>query len=332
MSSPNKNDTSKLNDGDEVNDMLQNMTTADEEETNTCANCGKEGSDVNNTCNKCNSVMYCNAACKKKHRHKHKKQCEEHLRLAAERAAELHDETLFKQPPAKEDCPICFLRIPSLPSGSIYMSCCGKTVCSGCVYAPVYDHEGNVVADTCPFCRSLYSKSGEETMKRMKKLVEAGNTKAMCNMGDLYHQGRYGLQQDYKKALECWHKAGELGNAESYSNIGCFYYTGKGVEIDKKKATHYFELAAMRGNVMARHNLGNNEWHLGNMDRALKHYMIAVKDGYDSLENIKRMHTDGHASKQDYTTALRAYQAYLAEIKSDQRDKAAAVGDKYKYY
>ena len=43
-------------------------------EVQICANCGKEGSDVTNTCNKCNSVMYCNAACKKKHRKKHKKE------------------------------------------------------------------------------------------------------------------------------------------------------------------------------------------------------------------------------------------------------------------
>ena len=53
--------------------------------TSTCANCGKEGnSDDMNTCNKCKSVKYCNAACKKKHRSKHKKACER-------RVAELHD-------------------------------------------------------------------------------------------------------------------------------------------------------------------------------------------------------------------------------------------------
>ena len=57
-----------------------------------CANCGKEGSDVTNTCNKCKSVMYCNAACKKRHRHKHKNDCER-------RVAELHDEKLFKRLP-----------------------------------------------------------------------------------------------------------------------------------------------------------------------------------------------------------------------------------------
>ena len=34
-----------------------------------CANCGKDGGeDSMNTCNKCDLVVYCNAACKKKHR------------------------------------------------------------------------------------------------------------------------------------------------------------------------------------------------------------------------------------------------------------------------
>jgi len=53
-----------------------------EAEQQTCVWCGKEGngSDMN-TCNKCKSVKYCNAACKKKHRSKHKKVCE---RRAAE--------------------------------------------------------------------------------------------------------------------------------------------------------------------------------------------------------------------------------------------------------
>ena len=80
MSTPNKN--CKNDDGVCVmNDMLQNMSTVDAEETtlSVCANCGKQGSDVNNTCNKCKQVKYCNAACKKKHRHKHKKECEESL-------------------------------------------------------------------------------------------------------------------------------------------------------------------------------------------------------------------------------------------------------------
>ena len=130
-----KDGASKSNDGIcEVNNMLQNMNTV-----SVCANCGKENSTDNmNMCNKCKQVSYCNAACKKKHRHKHKKDCEEHIRLATENEAKLHDEKLFKPPLPAEDCPICFLRMPILnPTGKKYYACCGKMICSGCVFAPL---------------------------------------------------------------------------------------------------------------------------------------------------------------------------------------------------
>ena len=51
-----------------------------------------------------------------------------------------------------------------------------------------------------------------------------------------------------------------------------------------------------------------------------------------SLNMIKELYIIGHASKEDYTKALQSYQEYLGEIKSDQRDKAAAFSDEYKYY
>lgn len=57
-----------------------------------------------------------------------------------------HDKELFKQPPPQfEDCPICFLQLPTLVSGRTYYTCCGKVICSGCVYAPLYDDLGNKV-------------------------------------------------------------------------------------------------------------------------------------------------------------------------------------------
>ena len=60
--------------------------------------------------------------------------------------------------------------------------------------------------------------------------------------------------------------------------------------------------------------------------------MIAVGSGdNDSLKMIQQLYTTGHATKDDYAKALQAYQAYLDEIKSDDRDKAAAYSEKYKY-
>ena len=61
--------------------------------------------------------------------------------------------------------------------------------------------------------------------------------------------------------------------------------------------------------------------------------MIAVGSGYHgSLEQIKQFFLNGDATRDDYANALQAYQAYLEEIKSDDRDKAAAFSDRFKYY
>ena len=118
-----------------ISEMLSQQKIEDissnENGVSTCANCGTEGSN-RNICNKCKEATYCNAACKKKHRSKHKKQCER-------RVVELHDEALFKEPPPQDgDCPICFLRLPILARGQSYMACCGKVLCTGCCHAPVY--------------------------------------------------------------------------------------------------------------------------------------------------------------------------------------------------
>ena len=144
----------------------------------------------------------------------------------------------------------------------------------------------------------------------------------------------YRYPQDYTKALELFHRAAELGHAEAYLNIGCAHHTGQGTEVDMKRATYYWELAATRGNVIARNNLGSNEYlEEGNVKRALKHYMISAKDGYaGSLMMIQDMYNSGKATKDDYTAALQLYQAYLGEIKSPQRDKAAAAREEYRYY
>ena len=296
-----------------------------------------------NICNKCKVTTYCNAVCKKVHKKKHKKDCEEYVRLAAEKhneelriAAELHEEKLFKDPPSQHgDCPICFLRIPNLNSGWKYQLCCGKQICMGCYCAPVYDNQGNKVDKVCPYCRVPNPKSEEERGERGRILMEKGNAIAIYDKGCFYYHGKYGHPRDRKKALEHWHRAGELGHAMAYSNIGYAYSYGQGgVKVDMKKANHYYELSAMMGNERARHNLSLvEEEEAGNMDRALKHLMIAVGGGFNlSLERIKELYTDGTVTKECYTKALQAYQEYLGEIKSVQRDKAAAAHEEYRYY
>ena len=51
----------------------------------------------------------------------------------------IYDEKLFADPPPKEDCPICMLPMPFATGVCgvrlTYMSCCGKYICEGCVFA-----------------------------------------------------------------------------------------------------------------------------------------------------------------------------------------------------
>ena len=288
--------------------IIENTTTA-------CASCGKEGGNLN-TCNKCKMVKYCNAACKKKHRSKHKKACER-------RVAELHDEALFKEHPPRDECPICFLPLP-LEEGQVTLqACCGKVVCAGCIYAMIEEAHGRGKLDLCAFCREPNQTSDEVEIQRIKRLMEANNADAFHQLAGYYESGIMGMPQDFAKANELWLRAGELGCAEAYYNLGNSYYSGMGMEVDTKKAKYYWELAAMNGNVEARYNLGCGEGRAGNYHRAVKHYIIAARAGHKkSLDGVKKGFMDGIITKDEYSNTLRAYQERHNEVKSDVRDKA----------
>jgi hypothetical protein len=202
-----------------------------------CAECGKEGGVSLKTCKACMHARYCSAACQRNHWPKHKKDCKL-------RAAELRDEALFKDPPAKEDCPICFLPMPvqllscillqpatifSVPtyeyaianqglqakSTEEYYPCCGKSICGGCVHS--FCMSGN--NDKCPFCNSdRGNKTDEENIQEMMKRSEANDAGAMYVLGSYYYQGSNGLQQDHVKAIELFTKSAELGFSKAHNN------------------------------------------------------------------------------------------------------------------
>ncbi|KAL7523244.1 hypothetical protein ACHAXR_000094, partial [Thalassiosira sp. AJA248-18] len=140
-----------------------------------------------------------------------------------------------------------------------------------------------------------------------------------------------GVPQDSNKALELWHRAAKLGYAKSHSNIGTIYYHGNGVEEDGKKAKYHWGLAAMGGDVTARHDLGVVEWKAGNMNRAIKHLMISAGFGHDeSLKKIQDGFSCGFVTKDDFEKALCAHNESEDEMQSDQRDEARNIlGNRY---
>ena len=283
--------------------------------TNTCANCGKdeESSGDLKACTACKMVKYCNRDCQIAHRPQHKKACKK-------RAAELHEELLFREPPLREECPICMLPLPLYDNhtGMNFYSCCGKNICIGCIDVMV-----SGAKDLCAFCRTPYSSSDEEEVKRIKKLMEKGNAYACLRLSGLYYNGTCGLPQDWATANELYLKAGEVGCAMGYYNLGTQYFSGRGVEVDKKRAKYYYELAAMNGHVLARHNLGALEGQTGNYKRAMKHFILAASAGYKpSLDLLKDGYRHGLVTKEEYANTLREHQKSKDETTSDARDKA----------
>ena len=179
--------------------------------------------------------------------------------------------------------------------------------------------------DLCAFCRKPYPSSEEDEVKQIKKLMEADNAHSFYSLAKCYANGEMGLPQDVAKANELYLKAGELGCHEAYHNLGHSYSDGRGVELDTKKAKHYWKLAAMNGNVNARFNLGCEELEAGNHNRAMKHFILSARAGdKESLDSVKTGFMTGLITKDEYANTLRAHQQRQDEIMSDGRDRAQA--------
>jgi TPR repeat protein len=195
-----------------------------------------------------------------------------------------------------------------------YFSCCGKYVCGGCVYS--FHKSGN--NDKCPFCNADHvGKTDEERINELMKRVEANDASAILNLGNFYHKGIRGVQQDYARAMELWTQAAELGSSKAHFFLGKHYYKGG----DLKKAKFHYETAAMAGHEGARFNRGLKEFESGNKEQAVKHWIIAASAG-----NCTAMHTllvvfgQCVLSRESIDSTLTAYNNSCAEMRSEARD------------
>jgi len=288
-----------------------------------CASCGiAEVDEIKLTkCDGCDLVRYCSDKCQQDHRMQHKVMCKQ-------RAAELRDEILFKQPDGSHrgDCPICFLPLPLDLTKSTKMSCCSKTICKGCEFANCrLQFEGRLDI-TCPFCRHPFPETKEEANKINLKRVEANDPVAIAEVGRrLCHEG------EYDTAFEYLTKAAELGDVDAHYLISDLYRDGQGVEKDEKKALYHFEEAAIAGHPEARFQLACYEGKNSRFDRMVKHFIISANLGHDeSIQGLKLCYKEGKVSKEDFASALRAHQAAVNETKSPQREEASKAWQRRK--
>jgi tetratricopeptide (TPR) repeat protein len=241
-------------------------------------------------------------------------------------ADELHDRKLFTQPDETHEgeCPLCCLPLPIDPTKSLFYTCCSQTICMGCVYANFTNNlHDRVKAQSCPFCRE--PAKDDENDKRLMKRVKANDPAALRYKGvKCYNEG------DYDTAFEYLTKAAELGNVDAHAKLGCMYWEGEGVEKDEKKAVYHYEKAAIGGHPDARHDLACIEEKNGNIERAVKHHMIAAKLGHvDAMRDLWKHYSAENITKEDLDATLRTHQAAINAMKSAQRDSAEVVWKNY---
>ncbi|KAK1748068.1 Sel1-like repeat family protein [Skeletonema marinoi] len=264
-------------------------------------------------CDDCDLVRYCSDKCQEDHRPNHEAICKE-------RAAELRDELLFRQPESSHfgDCPICCLPLSLDERKSVSYFCCSKVICGGCMCANMMRECSEKLNPSCPFCRQLYSKSKEESDRRKKKRCEANDPFALREVGRKHFR-----DGDYERAFEHFTKAAKLGDAEAQSFLSLLYREGLGVEKDEKMELYYLEEAAISGDPSTRYSLACHEGMNGRLDRAVKHFIIAAKLGHDdSIQSLKEMYKSGDVIKEDFASALRGHQAAVDATKSPQREAA----------
>ena len=246
-----------------------------------------------------------------------------------QRAAVLRDELLFKQPESTHmgDCPICSLPMPLDVSKTATMGCCSKLICKGCALANASREIELRLDQKCPFCREPTCITNKEYGKLLMKRVEMNDPVAIFQQGSNQYDKGY-----YSRAFKYWSKAAELGSTEAHYELAGLYHSGEGVKKEWEKGIHLLEKAAIGGHPEARYSLGCYEWNIGqewnnvgNFKRAVKHWIIAAKQGDDdAIKKVLNAFRSGRISKEELTTTLRAHKAAVDATKSPQREEAQA--------
>ena len=329
-----------------ASDQLGSMTLAADDSASVskdsdkcCASCGKTGNGLKR-CTACKSVWYCGVNCQIDHRKSHKKECrrikkELEAREKEEEGRESDSATkkerfsLFNPMP-REECPICMVVMPLNSSMQTYMQCCGKVICSGCIYAhqmanlDIDDGAG----DTCPFCRYPAPDSDdshEEIIKCLMARVKIDDALAIVQLANHYCVGEFGLPVDRAKAIRLLEQAADLGCASANCSLAALYFQGDDgglLKTDQQKAKLHWEFAAKKGDPDAHFRIGLIEWDNGNHDIGIRHVRISAQLGSKkSVDFLREMAKRGNLSKEELEESEKACNVAIEAMRTEERDQ-----------
>ena len=242
---------------------------------------------------------------------------------------ETEDIDLFAPIQEREECPICMIPLP-LDEGDItFMSCCGKNICSGCIFKEILNGMKNGVkieklhkSKKCAFCRQ---PEGKNHIKRLKKLMKKKNPEAFIQMAKRYKLGE-GMFQSDTKSLQMLIHAAELDSAQAHGMIGQYHEEGLAVEQNMSKALEFYEVAAKQGYFYAHKLLVTFNGRNGNIQKAIEHLKVAASAGdQEAMDSLMIGYKDKLLPKEELTQTLRECQASANEMKSTDRENTRLV-------
>jgi len=173
--------------------------------------------------------------------------------------------------------------------------------------------------------------------KYIDVLIKYNSNKGyILNLIGLIYENKYGIEQDYKKAIEYYLMAIEKGNDIAIHNIGDMYRHGHGVKKDYNKAIEYYLMAIEKGNASALNNLGYMYEHgkgvAVDYKRAIEYYLMAIEKGNDvnAMLNLGDMYENGNGVKTDYKKTIEYYLMASEKGSHDYDERIIAI-DPYGY-
>ncbi len=157
------------------------------------------------------------------------------------------------------------------------------------------------------------------------------------NLANLYMTGK-GLEQNKNIAISLYEKCMELGDLEAYIELGYYYYEGKYLDQDYKKAYQYF----LKGADIERRDKkgGFCLCQLGYMNHegcgrkkndkiAFKYYLESAKLGDKTGQyNLGQCYLFGHGCDENVKNAL---YWFLESARQDYSDALIKLGELYAY-
>ena len=123
----------------------------------------------------------------------------------------------------------------------------------------------------------------------------------------MYYFGK-GVTIDYKEASYYYQKAAEAGNSDGMFNLGICYYSGKGTPYDAKKGMYWLKEAASEGSSKSMYQLGLTYYYSEGFEKETFYWLKKViESGYTEREVyylLARCYYYGKGTSQDYEQAF----------------------------